>query len=84
MIVNTTQGPLDESLLMKREDVINNENERTETVEYCLKDCNGWAHVTGKPVSELFFCDQHVHRSVHVTLKKSVTSAGAAGSVGLG
>lgn len=71
--ITTTLGDVDEALLMKREDSIDNENEKTGIVEYCLNGCNGPAHVTGIPDSATHFCNQHVHRSVHVTVKKTET-----------
>jgi cation transport regulator ChaC len=54
----TTKGDMEESLLEKREGVVDNDNEYTTWVEY-------WHE------GEL------VHRSVHVTLKKMPTFAGA-------
>ena len=36
MIVTTTKGDMDESLLEKREGTVDNENERTTWVEYWL------------------------------------------------
>ncbi len=36
MIINTTKGPMDDSLLEKREGNIDNENETTSWVEYWL------------------------------------------------
>jgi hypothetical protein len=82
MIIETTLGPLDESLLIKREGLIDNENERTQTVEYCLKGCKGVAHITGKADSEMHFCNQHVHRSVHIELKKVAFSETEVGVIG--
>lgn len=58
MLVFTTKGEMDDSLLEKREGTVDNENELTTWVEYWLE-------------GEL------VHRSVHVTLKKMPTFAGA-------
>jgi len=52
LIVTTTKGDMDDSLLEKKEGSVDNENEYTTWVEYWLD-------------GEL------VHRSVHVTLKKS-------------
>jgi len=52
MLVNTTKGVMDDSLLLKKEGSIDNENEYTTWVEYYLDD-------------------ELVHRSAHVTLKKS-------------
>lgn len=58
MIVTTTKGDMDDSLLVKQEGVVDNDDEYTTWVEYWLD-------------GEL------VHRSAHVTLKKSPTFAGA-------
>jgi hypothetical protein len=54
MLVTTTKGDMDDSLLEKREGTVDNDNELTTWVEYWLE-------------GEL------VHRSAHVTLKKTVT-----------
>jgi hypothetical protein len=54
MLVTTTKGDMDDSLLEKREGTLDNDNELTTWVEYWLE-------------GEL------VHRSAHVTLKKTVT-----------
>lgn len=82
MIITTTLGPLDDSLLIKREDVIDNEDERTVAIEYCLNTCTGLAHVTNQPDSEMHFCNQHVHRSVHIALKKVAFSESEVGVIG--
>lgn len=78
--INTTHGPMDDSLLMLHTGLVNNEDERTTSVEYCLKDCAGEAHQTGRPDSPSHFCNFHVHRSAHVTLKKVPTITGEIGS----
>ena len=52
MLVTTTKGDMDDSLLEKRDGKVDNDNELTTWVEYWLE-------------GEL------VHRSAHVTLKKS-------------
>jgi hypothetical protein len=52
MLITTTKGDMEESLLEKREGTIDNDNELTTWVEY-------------RDAGEL------VHRSAHVTLKKS-------------
>jgi hypothetical protein len=52
LIVTTTKGDMDDSLLVKREGSVDNEDEHTTWTEYWLD-------------GEL------VHRSAHVTLKKS-------------
>ena len=36
MIITTTTGPMDESLLEKREGLLDNDNERTTWVEYWM------------------------------------------------
>jgi len=57
LIVTTTYGDMDDSLLEHREGTFEDDNELTTWVEY-WKD------------------DELVHRSVHVTLKKSPAVAG--------
>ena len=52
MLITTTKGEMDDSLLQKKEGSVDNDNEYTTWVEYWLDD-------------------ELVHRSVHVTLKKS-------------
>jgi hypothetical protein len=54
-LIQTTKGTMDESLLEKKEGVVDNDHEYTTWVEYWLD-------------GEL------VHRSAHVTLKKSPLS----------
>ena len=58
MIVTTTYGDMDDSLLEHREGTFEDDNELTTWVEY-------WKG------------DELVHRSVHVTLKKSLTYVAA-------
>ena len=62
MIVTTTKGDMDDSLLEKREGTVDNDNELTNWVEYWLE-------------GEL------VHRSAHVTLKKTPPAGGEAASI---
>jgi hypothetical protein len=54
LIVTTTKGDMDDSLLKKREGTIDNDNELTTWVEYWLDE-------------------ELVHRSAHVTMKKTAT-----------
>ena len=54
MIVTTTKGDMDDSLLKKREGTVDNDNELTTWVEYWLDE-------------------ELVHRSAHVTMKKTAT-----------
>jgi hypothetical protein len=79
-LINTTHGLKDESELMKLPGLVDSDDEHTTTVEYCLLNCPGDAHKTGVPDSASHFCNQHVHRSVHVTLKKAVTAESIADS----
>ena len=58
MLVTTTKGDMDDSLLVKQEGIVDNDDEHTTWVEYWLD-------------GEL------VHRSAHVTLKKSPSFVGA-------
>lgn len=71
-VITTTLGDMDEALLEKREAVIDNDNEHTTVVEYCLRGCDGPSHVTGEPEAMERFCSKHVHRSAHITLKKGL------------
>jgi len=57
LIVTTTKGEMDDSLLEMRQGSVDNEDELTTWTEYWL-------------------LDELVHRSVHVTLKKSPTFVG--------
>lgn len=61
MIVTTTKGEMDDSLLEKKEGVFEDDNELTTWVEYWLD-------------GEL------VHRSAHVTLKRSLPIGGEVGT----
>ena len=61
MIVTTTKGEMDDSLLEKREGNIDNDNETTTWTEYWLE-------------GEL------VHRSAHVTIKRSLPIGGEVGT----
>ena len=61
MIVTTTKGDMDDSLLEKREGTFEDDNELTTWVEYWLE-------------SEL------VHRSAHVTIKRSLPIGGEVGT----
>jgi hypothetical protein len=70
-VIPTTLGPRDDSSLLKTEGLIDTDVERTTWVEYCVLGCDGLAHRTQQPDAESLFCRQHVHRSVHVTLKQA-------------
>lgn len=69
-MIFTTLGDMDESLLQRLDGKVDNENEETDTVEYCLKNCHGPAHTTGVPDSESFFCRYHIRRDAAIRLKK--------------
>ena len=79
-MITTKYGPMPANLLIKRDGVVDNDNEYTTTVEYCLLGCSGQAHKTGRPDAQGHFCNLHVHRSAHVRLKRNVTAVGAAAS----
>jgi len=76
MDINTTLGLIDESKLIRTDRTLDNDNEHTTSVEYCLIDCTGSAHATGQPDSDGYFCSKHIHRSAHVTLKKMPAMVG--------
>ena len=61
MIVTTTKGDMDDSLLEKREGTFEDDNELTTWVEYWLEG-------------------EMVHRSAHVTLKRSLPIGGEVGT----
>jgi hypothetical protein len=63
MLITTTKGLMEESLLEKRTGGIDNEDERTTWVEYRLGG-------------------EIVHRSAHVTLKKTPAMFGVAAKIG--
>lgn len=81
-LIETTHGPMDESLLLKGFDGewVNDDREQTFVTEYCLANCPGEAHKTGRRDKPEHFCSLHVHRSGHVHLKKNVTAEGVAAS----
>ena len=76
--ISTIWGLMNESELQKREGTVDNDNEHTTSVEYCLANCPGEAHRTNTPDASGHFCNQHVHRSAHVTLKKGLFAEGVA------
>jgi len=78
-VIDTKYGPMPANLLIKRDGVVDNDNEYTTTVEYCLLGCSGQAHKTGRPDALGHFCNAHVHRSAHVRLKRNVSALGGAG-----
>lgn len=81
--ITTDQGrtiqEVEEATLQRRDDILDNENETTKTVEYCFIDCSGVAHKTGYPDSISHFCNKHVHRSASVVLKKGLLAEATAG-----
>jgi len=70
MWVSTRLGEMRESALQKRVDVLEDADRRIEAVEYCVRGCLGMAHVSGVATGLGCFCPDHVHRSVHVTVKQ--------------
>lgn len=79
-MITTTKGLMDESTLLKREGIVDNANEYTTTIEYCLADCDGQAHKTGIADCESHFCNKHIHRGAHVALKEGNEAITAIGS----
>jgi hypothetical protein len=70
VVVTTTLGEMDVEALQQCEYVYENDDQRVTAVEYCLRDCAGEAHRTGAPAGSGCFCPSHVHRSVHVIMKR--------------
>lgn len=78
MIVTTTHGDTDDSLLERRDDVVDNDHEHTTVVEYwtatpCAVEHDGKQVVDGMEL---------VHRSVHVTIKAGHSLFGQQGVFG--
>lgn len=70
-MVTTTRGDVDEATLQKTEHVAADTDDQIVTwTEYCERDCPGAAHRIGIPVGEMYFCDHHIHHSVHVYMKR--------------
>lgn len=59
-----------EDQLIKTELTQDNDDIVMDSVEYCLKGCEGEFHKTLKPQGEGFACERHVHRSAHGKLKR--------------
>lgn len=81
-MITTTHGDMDESTLIKTEVVVDNENEHTTIVEYCLAGCDGPWHRTHQGDGEGVCCAKHVHRSVDMFLKRGLEISGIAGGLG--
>ena len=63
MIITTTKGPMDDSLLVKKTGVVDDDNEHTEWTEYYLND-------------ELVHRSAHVHLKKNVTLFGEIAPLG--------
>jgi len=72
---------VDESELIKRVDVHENDDIRIESVEYCVLGCAGHAHKTGVAQGDGCFCELHVHRSAHGIVKRWPEGMGAIAAV---
>lgn len=68
---------VDESALMKRVDIFENDDVRLEATEYCLRGCTGQAHVVDRALGDGCFCDLNVHRSAHGVVKRWPQEVGA-------
>lgn len=64
------EGDLEEALLLRHDDRVEDDEKVIVSVEYCLASCAGPAHQTGAADRDGCFCSQHVHRSVHATMKR--------------
>lgn len=77
----STREEIDATLLRRMDGLVDNDQETTTIVEYCLLNCPGSAHQTGIPDSPSHFCNRHVHRSVAVQLKQGLEGLGDLGSI---
>ena len=75
-LIQTTQGPMRASQLLRREDSFNEDIGSLTAVEYCVLDCPGQAHQTGQRDAPEHFCNLHVHRSVNLTVKEGLDISG--------
>lgn len=69
-MVLTTIGELPKAQLLEHITTLETDDQIVETVEYCLRDCEGIAHRTWEAQGVDCFCPQHIHRSVRVTIKR--------------
>lgn len=82
MLITTTLGEMDDSLLRKTEGSIDDAHARTTWVEYCLLDCEGDAHRTRHLDAPGVFCARHIHRSGSGLLKEPVCAEAIAAILG--
>jgi hypothetical protein len=80
-LIFTTLGEIDEDLLRRTDGKIDNDNECTIWTEHCLKDCDGPAHQSNQPDEPWLFCQKHVKREVHITLKQGISLMSAVGEI---
>lgn len=73
-LINTTHGPMDDSLLMLHKTTPTHGDGVYQFVihEYCVKGCKGQAHRTKRPDASdgSVFCHLNVHRSVDATMTR--------------
>ena len=81
-MITTTLGLMDEATLLRRDLKIDNDNEVTDIVEYCLPDCDGQAHKSGVPDADSHFCNQHIHRGGSINLKQGIAALCGLGNIG--
>jgi hypothetical protein len=82
VIINTRLGEMDDGALMAPlRSILENDDQRVEMIEYCVLGCEGHAHVTGVAQGDGCFCELHVHRSVHVTVKTGFEVTGETASL---
>lgn len=75
-MIMTTLGEMDEALLQRHDLQIDNEDHRLDAVEYCVRDCQGQAHITGIAQGDGCFCERHIHRSVDLHVKRFPVECG--------
>ncbi len=70
IVVDGVESDVDESSLQRKDTFHDDADATVRTVEYCRIGCQGNAHTTGVADSADMFCAKHVHRSVHVDVKR--------------
>lgn len=75
-LVQTTQGPLPVTQLIRRDDSFDEAVGVLTAIEYCLKDCDGPAHKSGQRDAPGHFCSRHVHRSVNLAVREGLEVSG--------
>lgn len=80
-MITTLLGEMDESKLILKEGFWDDDDRTVNSIEYCMPGCDGSAHITGIPDAEGHFCNKHIHRGVHVTIKRGIAAMAEAGGI---